>query len=116
MNKIFCMCLLSNFLLLGSCINPKKTFCGKSDMNNHKFISLPENPQAGKYFIIIKDTIHLEYAGDSLYAESLVRWNSCYDYNLIVKRTYYKDGLFRPGDTLSVKIKSINNDTLSCIM
>jgi hypothetical protein len=66
-----------------------------------------------KYFVI-KDSVQLEYSSIGLYSESVIKWNTCNEYILIIKKIYYTGGGLQLGDTLSVKVKSFNKDTLIC--
>lgn len=115
MTKIFCIWLVGSFCILSEgCSSAKKNFCAKKYMSNHKFIYIADGALTEKYFIV-KDSLQLEFSGNSLYSESVINWNTCYDYSLIVKRIYYKEEGLQPGDTLSIKIQSFKKDTLVCI-
>lgn len=102
-----------NVLLLIGCTIAKKNFCGKGYMNNQRFTYVSDEGLTSKYFLI-KDTMQLEYSGDKLYSQSTIKWSSCNDYILIIKRIYYTEAGLQPGDTLSVKLQSFKNDTLIC--
>jgi hypothetical protein len=78
-------------------------------MNNHKFLSLASK---GKNYFSIHDSAQVEFANDSLYAKSKIVWSDCHNYFLIVDETHYQYGL-KTGDTLNVKLLSIDRDTIS---
>lgn len=78
-------------------------------MNNHKFLSLASK---AKNYFSIHDSAQVEFANDSLYARSKIVWKDCNKYFLIVGETHYQYGL-KTGDTLNVKLLSIDKDTIS---
>lgn len=82
-------------------------------MNHHKFTYLFEKVAASRYFVI-KDTIDLEYSSNGLYAESMIKWRSCHEFVLIIEKINDASAVLQPGDTLSVKVTSVHNDTLMC--
>jgi hypothetical protein len=85
----------------------------KEHMDNHKFTYLSDGALTSKYFIV-KDSVQLEYSDGQLYSESIIKWNSCTEYSLFIRKIYYTDAGLQPGDTLRVKVNFLSKDTLLC--
>lgn len=110
----FIIIALFVMLLMVGCSVAKRISCAKQYMNNKKFIYLSSDGQLTSKFFLIKDTVQLEYAGTNLYSESFVNWVSCNEYSLIIKRIYYTEEGLQPGDTLFVKLRYFDKDTMMC--
>lgn len=113
MVRILLIIVVLSVLLMIGCLTAKRDFCAKQYMNNHKFVYLSSDDRLTDKYFLIKDTVQLEYSGDSLYSESRVNWRSCNEYNLIINKVYYEEGL-RPGDTLFIRLQSFKKDTVLC--
>lgn len=81
-------------------------------MNNHRFDYILDS-SANNYFTV-KDTTQTEFVNGALYAKSKIAWTNCDNYFLVVREAHYERGL-KVGDTLNVKISSIQKDTITYI-
>lgn len=114
MNRIIYIFLGSFCIFIIECSSLKKGFCAKQYMNKHKFVIIKNDSLTTNYFII-KDSLQTEFLGTDLYSESVIIWNTCDEYSLILKRAFYQGNGLQSGDTLLVKIKSFKKDTLELI-
>ena len=99
-------------ILMCGCSANKKEVCFSKYMKNHRFNYIRAS-SSNKYFTI-KDTTQTEFANGSLYAKSRIVWTRCDNYFLIVREANY-EGAIRVGDTLNVKVLSLEKDTITCM-
>lgn len=102
-------------LLMISC-NVFRRVCFKSSLNHYEYYYIKEGKIDHDNYFVLNDSTYREYSNGKLYSISYVRWESCDNYNLIVQNLYDKnEGGIAEGDTLNVRIKSVINDTVTCL-
>ena len=110
--KIHFLKTLFYLLVLTSIVgcNSTKKSCYRNQIINHEFKDISELTKNENATYNFTDTSQTTFQNGAFYAEAAIVWRSFSEYDLIVRKVNYTNGV-KVGDTVKVKVLTQKADT-----